>query len=92
MKKKLFLILILIQILVNISGSKKNNFKLNKTLLKAALNGKIEEIKKTIENGADVNVKNNKGETVLDKAKIENNTEIINILKEAGAKKGSELK
>jgi len=44
------------------------------------------EVKKIIEEGADVNVKSNNGYTALMGASQEGHTEILQLLKEAGAK------
>ena len=60
--------------------------KINEQLFKAVELNKIEEVKKLIEKGADLNVVNENGATALHWASQEGHSEIVKILKEAGAK------
>ena len=54
-------------------------------LMLAARDGHTNIVKALLENGADVNSKNNKGETALARAIENDRTEIIQMLKNAGA-------
>ena len=56
-------------------------------LIKAAGNGQTETVKLLIEKGADVNVKNKSGGTALESASFCGHTDIIKLLKKAGANK-----
>ena len=51
--------------------------------MNASYNGHLKIVKFLIENGADINIKNNDGKTALDLAKTE---EIKKVLRKAGAK------
>jgi len=55
-------------------------------LIAAAKNGNIAKVKALLAKGADVNVKNNNGNTALDAAKASGHTEIVQLLIKAGAK------
>jgi len=55
-------------------------------LLLAARNVDISEVEKLLAKGADVNAKNNYGDTALKRAKEFGNQDIVQILKDAGAK------
>ena len=57
----------------------------------AALNRCFKIVKCLIENGADVNIKNNEGKTALDLAEENGYKEIVEILKSVGAKHGNEI-
>ena len=59
---------------------------LDQELIAAAIDGDIEKVKALIAAGADVNAKDNDEYTALDYAKDGGHTEIIKILKAAGAK------
>jgi ankyrin repeat protein len=61
-------------------------------LLLAAWNGHKEIADLFIANGADVNAKGADGRTPLDLAIKYNKTEIINLLRKHGGKRGGELK
>ena len=52
----------------------------------AAYEGRTETVKTLIDAGADVNAKHNKGRTTLMVAAKKGHTEIMEILKQAGAK------
>ena len=56
------------------------------SLIEAASMGDMEKVQTLLAQGADVNAKNNKGNTTLMWAKREGHKEIVRILKEAGAK------
>ena len=60
---------------------------LDRKLIDAAIDGNITKVKALIEAGADVNVKDEDGMTVLMCAVMAGNTEIANLLRAAGAEK-----
>ena len=53
--------------------------------MEAASNGNLETVKLLIENGADVNIKNNDGKTVLDLADFEDE-DMKEVLRKSGGK------
>ncbi|MBO7605066.1 MAG: ankyrin repeat domain-containing protein, partial [Elusimicrobiaceae bacterium] len=55
-------------------------------LILAVYGENIEKIQLLLSAGADVNIKNRNGETILMTAIEKNNTEIVELLKSAGAK------
>ena len=55
-------------------------------LIDAAENGDVAEVKELIKAGADVNAKTDDGRTALSAAKERGNTNIVKLLKAAGAK------
>ncbi len=59
---------------------------INEKLLEAVRLNKIEEVKKLIAKGADVNVVDEYGATALYWASYKGHSEIVKMLKEAGAK------
>ena len=58
----------------------------------ATAGGHTEIAELLIDNGADVNMKNSVGLTPLDWAVVEDSTEIADLLRKHGGKRGSELK
>ena len=54
--------------------------------MSASMNGHIKIVQLLLANGADVNLKDSEGDTALDEAELNDNTEIIKLLKSAGAK------
>ena len=59
------------------------------TIRDAAFDGNIEAVKQHLDAGADVNAKNDKGNTPLDVAEEFNLSELASILRKHGAKKGN---
>ena len=59
---------------------------------KAVEGGNIEAVKQAIADGADVNAKNDGGETPLDRAIKSDEEDFINLLRKHGAKTAEELK
>ncbi len=59
---------------------------LNADLLKAAWEGQTEAVKALLAKGADVNAKGREGETALMWAEKHGRSEIVQLLKQAGAK------
>jgi ankyrin repeat protein len=80
MKKVLFLMIISILILTNISSENKKNNELENALFEAVKSGNIEEVKKTIEKGVDVNVRDYFNVTILMFASFDCNFEIVKYL------------
>jgi ankyrin repeat protein len=62
-----------------------NAGELNADLLKAAEEGKTDVVRSLIAKGADVNAKDKEGKTALAYAKENSHTEIVQLLKQAGA-------
>ena len=60
--------------------------RLNNDLIKAAHDGQTEKVLDLIKAGADVNAKDNYGNTALILAAAKGHTEIVDLLKSAGAK------
>ena len=56
------------------------------SLIRAAGRGHIDTVKALLEAGADLNAKDKEGKTALMYAKEKNHTEIVHLLKKAGAK------
>ena len=59
---------------------------INRRLINAAGFGLCEEVKKLLERGADPNAKDEKRKSALDYAKEKEHSEVVQILKESGAK------
>ena len=59
--------------------------KLNEQLLHAALNGSLEEVKEALDKGADINTKDNDGDTPLTIASLLGHTDIAKQLIDKGA-------
>jgi ankyrin repeat protein len=59
---------------------------MNSQLIEAAQNGRAEEVQALLEGGADVNAKDDDGQTALTVATQAGHTEIAEMLKKAGAK------
>ena len=66
--------------------------KIEDALIDAALEGNIEAVKQHLAAGADVNAKNNYGNTPLDVAIKRKRTETADLLRKHGGKTGEELK
>jgi len=58
----------------------------NTQLLEAAKSGQSEQVKSLLDAGADVKVRDNRGQTPLMIAAEEDQTQIVELLKQAGAK------
>jgi len=69
------------------TGAKRQIAKLNESLLDAIKNGDLSEVKAALGNGVDVNAKNDWNWTALMSASENGHTEIVYLLKNAGAKK-----
>lgn len=55
-------------------------------IIEAAMSGNLEELKKLISDGADVNAKNDDGKTALIYAAMYGHMDCVELLKKAGAK------
>jgi len=66
---------------------KREQLELNALLFGAAVNGKIDEAEYILNEGADVNAKDDQGKTALMHAAFEGHKEMVELLRKAGAKK-----
>ena len=62
---------------------------LNNKLISAAINGDIRKVKESIATGANVDVKDNDGETALHRAALNGHVEVAKVLIEKGADVGA---
>ena len=86
MKKNILAyILLLIYLFSCVHTSLDNKSEINDMLINAAWTGDVEKVQQLIEQGADVNDRNKEGKTALNLAREEGNTDIVNLLLEAGA-------
>ena len=69
----------------NIDAKLINQVKLNRSLRKAVIDGNVNEVKDLIEAGANVNIKNEFGTTILMEATTYDYREIVKMLLRAGA-------
>ena len=74
------------------SAKTGERLKIEDALIDAALEGNIEAVKQHLAAGADVNAKNNYGNTPLDVAIKRKRTETADLLRKHGGKTGEELK